>query len=67
MYEKGCETHFLWKFVWKKRFVGPWTVHGAHWKALSTAYFAGQEVVGIMHSVRDSMIDVMEHFSIKNK
>ena len=45
----------------------PQTVHGTHWKALSTAYFAGQEVVGLVHSAQDPLTDVMERFSVKKK
>ena len=39
-------------------------MHGTHYKALSTAYFAGQEVVGPVHSARDPLTNVMERFSM---
>ena len=32
---------------------------------MSTAYFVGQEIVGLVHSARDLLTDVMERFSIK--
>ena len=42
-------------------------MHGTHWKALFTTYFAGQKVVGPVHSARDPLTDVMKRFSIKKE
>ena len=57
----------LMKICVKRGLWVPWTIHGTHWKAMSTAYFVGQEIVGLVHSARDLLTDVMERFSIKKK
>ena len=53
--ESLCEKRDLWVLQ---------TVHSAYWKALSTVYFASQEVVGSVYSAQNPLTDVMECFSV---
>ena len=56
--ESLCEKRDLWVLQ---------TVHSAYWKALSTVYFASQEVVGPVYSAQNPLTDVMECFSVQKK
>ena len=45
-----------------------WTVHGIHWKSLSTAYLLVKEVVGPVHSARDPLTNnILALLNKKNK
>ena len=45
-----------------------WTIHGTHWKSLSTAYLLVKEVVGPVHSARDPLTNnILALLNKKNK